>query len=133
MISSRQYLFGTTVLAGVIAIAAPAFAQTAPQNQTAAARAAQQQQDADQVDEIVVTGSRIRQTEYSAPSPVQIITSENSDLRGIPDAAQALLTSTLAVSSFQLNDHLSAFVTEGGPAPQSVSLRGLGPNGPWCC
>lgn len=48
----RNYLFGTTVLAGILAVSAPAWAQA---QQTAAEAA-----DATQVDEIVVTGSRIR-------------------------------------------------------------------------
>ncbi|MFN4042343.1 MAG: TonB-dependent receptor domain-containing protein [Brevundimonas sp.] len=57
----RTYLFGTTVLAGVIAASAPAFAQTAP---------APVSQEATQVEEIVVTGSRIRRDPTTAPTPL---------------------------------------------------------------
>ncbi len=122
----RNVLFGTTMLASVLAFAAPALAQTAPVRTPPVANTNTQDDDATEVEAIVVTGSRIK-SEFNAASPVQIITSENSDLRGIPDAAQALLNSTLAVSSFQLNDQLTGFVTAGGGGTQSVALRGLGP------
>lgn len=123
----RNVLFGTTMLASVLAFAAPAMAQTAPNQNPNRPATAPQDDDVTEVEEIIVTGTRIRSSEFTATSPVQIITSENSDLRGIPDVAQALLNSTLAVSSFQLNDQLSGFVTQGGPGTQSVALRGLGP------
>ncbi|KQW80864.1 TonB-dependent receptor domain-containing protein [Brevundimonas sp. Root1279] len=125
MLTKRKYLFGTTILAGVMAVTAPAFAQTAqprPQAQQPAPQPAE-----DEVEEVVVTGTRIRNPEYTAASPVSVITSEQTDLRGIPDVAQALLNSPLAVSSFQLNDQLTGFVTAGGGGTQSVALRGAGP------
>ncbi|MFJ6023457.1 TonB-dependent receptor plug domain-containing protein [Brevundimonas sp. NPDC092305] len=130
MLLRRKYLFGTTVLAGVIAAAAPALAQTA-QPQPANPRAAQQPAPVpatqEQLEEVIVTGTRIRgNSEFTSASPVQTITTEQTDLRGIPDAAQALLSSTLAVSSFQLNDQLTGYVTNGGGGTQSVGLRGIG-------
>lgn len=122
----KNQLLGSTIVAGalgVLAFAPAAFAQ-AQQNPTS--RTAQESEAAE-VEAIVVTGTRIRSNAFTASSPVQIITSENTDLRGIPDAAQALLSSTLASSSFQINDQLSGYVTAGGPGTQSVALRGLGP------
>lgn len=128
MIFNRPQLLATTVLAGLMASVAPAFAQaTNPTPETVAVpqagqtqRAADQTNDATTVEEVVVTGSRIRRNEFNSAQPVQVITSETTDLRGIPDAAQALLTSTLAVSSFQLNDQLTGFVTAGGGGTQSA-------------
>ena len=61
MSSNRKYLFGTTVLAGLIAISAPAFAQ----DNTTQTQIAQDEEDlpqATQLEEIVVTGSRIQRT-----------------------------------------------------------------------
>lgn len=127
MHSKRNYLFGTTVIAGLLAVSAPAFAQTTP---TAPARtnapATQPDEDAATVAEVVVTGSRISRSEYGTANPIQIITSEQTDLRGVPDAASAVLGSTLAVSSFQWNDQLTGYVTNGGGGTQAVALRGLG-------
>ncbi|MBX9461272.1 MAG: TonB-dependent receptor [Brevundimonas sp.] len=132
MLLKRNYLFGTTILAGVMAATAPAIAQTAPApaQQSPAAQAAQQQADEDaqaaRLGEVIVTGTRIRNPEFAAPTPVSVITSEQTDLRGIPDVAQGLLNSPLAVSSFQWNDQLTGYVTAGGGGTQSVALRGAG-------
>ncbi|MNS39812.1 Vitamin B12 transporter BtuB precursor [compost metagenome] len=56
----RNYLFGTTILAGVLAVSAPAFAQTAEPAS----------QDATVVEEVVVTGSRIRRDPVNSPTPL---------------------------------------------------------------
>lgn len=117
----RNYLFGTTVLAGVIAVAAPAFAQSAA---TPAKPAAQQESTV--VTDVVVTGSRIRNPQFTSSSPLQVLTSEQTELRGVPDLAGALLSSTLAASSAQTNDQLTGYVTAGGGGTQTLSLRGLG-------
>ncbi len=121
---NRRHLFGTTVLAGVMAISGPALAQSqASSGQQPAAT----QAGATTVTDVVVTGSRIRNKEFTSASPVQVITQEQTDLRGVPDVAQALLQSTLAIASFQLNDQLTGYVTAGGGGTQSVALRGAGP------
>ena len=61
----RQYLFGTTILAGVLAVAAPSFAQSTSGNQ-----------DATEVGEIVVTGSRIVRPNQDSPTQVQVVSAE---------------------------------------------------------
>ena len=134
MLLKRKHLFGTTILAGVMAVAAPALAQQTtpttppPANQDPVRQVpTTQDETTTRVDDIVVTGSRIRNTEYTAASPVTVLTNENAENRGIPDIAQTLLNSPLAVSSFQLNDQLTGFVTAGGGGTQSVALRGAGP------
>lgn len=63
MLLKRKYLFGTTILAGVIAAAAPALAQ---ETQVPGVDV----QGEIQVDEIVVTGSRIRRDPTNAPTPL---------------------------------------------------------------
>lgn len=71
----RNYLFGTTVLAGLLAVTAPAFAQNASQEAT-------------QVDEILVTGSRIARPNLEQPAPVGTITAQaiaNSGTTNIGD------------------------------------------------
>lgn len=125
----RKHLLGTTVLAGLLAMTAPALAQTTGQQPVGEAADVEQDGDGDAatvVEEIVVTGSRIRNNEFNSASPVQVITTEQTDLRGVPDAAQALLGSTLASSSFQLNDQLTGYIQAGGGGSQSIALRGLG-------
>lgn len=79
------------------------------------------------IDEIIVTGSRIVREGYEAPTPLTAIGSDMLDksadanivntLNTIPAAAG---TKTGAVSSSQLG--------QGGAGTQSLNLRGMGPN-----
>ncbi|HNP37242.1 MAG TPA: TonB-dependent receptor [Woeseiaceae bacterium] len=77
------------------------------------------------VDEVTVTGSRLKRTEFSSSAPVEIITSERSQLAGLLDATDILQSTTVA-SGQQIDDSFSGFVTDGGAGANSISLRGLG-------
>jgi iron complex outermembrane receptor protein len=105
-----------------LAAAGTAHAQTAEPATPAPAVAADDE-------EIVVTGSRIRSNEFNSASPIQVITTERGTLTGVADVAELLQSSSLAAGSPQNDATISsAFVTEGGPGSQTVSLRGLGAN-----
>lgn len=78
------------------------------------------------VEGIVVTGSRLRRTEYSSPDPISVITSEQAQLQGLASTANLLQRSSVAAGAFQTNDQLTGYVTNGGPGTQTISLRGLG-------
>ena len=126
----------TSFLTGVLSfmIAAPALAQDAQvQDETPAPADTEVVQDsqttsASELDEIVVTGSRIRRNEFNSASPIQVITKEVSTQAGLVSTASIIQGSTVAAGSQQLNGLFSGFVTDGGPGIQSVSLRGLGAN-----
>ena len=77
------------------------------------------------IEEIVVTGSRIRRDAFTSASPIQVITSETSALAGLLNTADILQGSTVA-SGQQIDDSFSGFVTDGGPGSLSVALRGFG-------
>ncbi len=77
------------------------------------------------VEEITVTGSRIKRDEFNTPSPVTIITAERSALAGLLNTEDILQGSTIAAGQ-QIDDSFSGFVTDGGPGANTVSLRGLG-------
>lgn len=79
------------------------------------------------MEEVVVTGSRIRRNEFSSASPITVITREQSALAGLLSTEDILQDSTIAAGQ-QIDDSFSGFVTDGGPGAQSVSLRGLGAN-----
>ena len=81
--------------------------------------------DEDRVEEIVVTGSRIKRSEFNSAAPLAIITSERSQLAGLLDTSDILQNSTIA-SGQQINDSFSGFVPAGGPGANTISLRGLG-------
>lgn len=83
------------------------------------------EEDEEVTEEIVVTGSRIRRSEFSTTAPIQIITSERSQLAGLLDASDILQGSTVA-SGQQIDDSFSGFVVDGGVGANSIALRGLG-------
>jgi iron complex outermembrane receptor protein len=79
--------------------------------------------------EIVVTGTRIRQPEFTSPDPVQRIDPALSRRAGINDTAEMLQSSPIAAGSTQITSALSSnLVTNGGPGSETIDLRGLGPN-----
>jgi iron complex outermembrane receptor protein len=78
---------------------------------------------------IVVTGSRIRQPEFTSPDPVSLIDPTLARREGKLDIAQTLQSSPIAAGSTQITAAISSnFVTNGGPGAQTIDLRGLGAN-----
>lgn len=78
---------------------------------------------------IVVTGSRIRQPEFTSPDPVALIDPEMAQREGKTDTASMLQSSPIAAGSTQITSAISSnFVTAGGPGAQTIDLRGLGAN-----
>lgn len=119
----RELLLASASVAALM-MHAPALAQETPADEAAVAEA---EAEAAQEDTIVVTGSRIRQDEFTSTSPVQIIDPSLGTLQGISDTATLIQSSTVAAGSAQITSAISsAFVTNGGPGAQTVSLRGLG-------
>lgn len=108
----KRTLFGTTVLAGVIAISAPAFAQSA------------QDESATQVGEVVVTGSRIARPNQESPTQVQVVSAEAIANTGEVNLGEILRTLPAAgVSSLTATN--SNFFTQGNGVA-TVNLRNLG-------
>jgi len=79
--------------------------------------------------EIVVTGSRLRRSEFSSASPLQVIDGEFARDLGLIDAAD-LLGQTTVVQGQQITTGLSTSagnLSENGPGSATASLRGLNP------
>ncbi len=83
------------------------------------------EQDDEVVDEVVVTGSRLKRDTYSSISPLQVITGQISREVGLIDAGDILQEST-ASSGQQIDLSFQGFVLDNGPGSTTVSLRGLG-------
>ncbi len=82
-----------------------------------------------QVDEVVVTGTRIRPDVYTSSAPMDVITAESGQLRGVSDLGTLLQTTTIASGSPQVTAASSTiFVEDGGTGARTLSLRGLGAN-----
>ncbi len=77
------------------------------------------------MDEIVVTGSRIRRDEFSSAAPVQIIDGQVSRELGLIDTASLLQSATQATGT-QIDSTFTAFVVDNGPGAAQINLRGLG-------
>jgi iron complex outermembrane receptor protein len=128
MLTHRRHLLASTFIAGLaVGVALPAMAQTAAPLKTTEETA--KASDNSEVEAVVVTGSRIKRNEFNSPDPVQVITADQGRLKGIGNTAQLLQSSTIASGSPQITAAVSsAFVTDGGPGSETVSLRGLGAN-----
>ena len=72
------------------------------------------------VEEIVVTGSRLRTTTYNSISPLQIIDAEFQKEVGVIDASEILQNSTNAGGQ-QIDLTFNGFVLDNGPGSTTVS------------
>lgn len=123
-----------TFIAVAFSLSAPVLAQTIPE--ATADEQAQAQAEAtlpadpeatQEGGDIVVTGSRIRRSEYNSPDPISIIDPVIGRAQGQLDTASIIQSSTIAAGSSQITTAISSnFVTNGGEGANTISLRGLG-------
>jgi len=105
--------------------ASVSYSQEAIESQEVEADASDSEKITSSVEEVVVTGSRLKRSTYSSISPLQIITPEISREAGLLSAADILQTSTSAGGQ-QIDLTFSGFVLDNGPGSRTLSLRGLG-------
>ena len=79
------------------------------------------------VEKITVTGSRIRRSEFSSASPIQMISGEVSRELGVFGASD-MLQSTSQASGSQIDSSFGGFVLDNGPGSATIGFRGLGAN-----
>ena len=84
----------------------------------------QDDEDTEQLDEIVVVGSRIKRSEVEGPAPVTVITREDIDREGFQTVGDALQTLNQNTTASFTGDLATAGFT---PNAQVVNLRNLGP------
>jgi len=108
---TRNRLLSTTMIGGfaALAFAAPAMAQTAPAPQ-----------EETQLDEVVVTGSRIPQTNLVTTSPVTQVTGEDIDISGVTRVEDLVNQLPQAFAA------QNSTVANGASGTATVSLRNLG-------
>ena len=117
MLLKRKYLFGTTILMGALVASAPAFAQTAQPD-------AQAQERVDEIDEVVVTGSRIARPNQQSPTAVTVVSAETIDNSGEINLGEILRTLPAAGVSSLTPVNSNFFTQNNGVA--TVQLRNLG-------
>ncbi|MDO9608447.1 MAG: TonB-dependent receptor plug domain-containing protein [Brevundimonas sp.] len=116
MISKRKILLGLTFLAGMLAAAAPSFAQ--------AQNSATSEEPAANVEEIVVTGSRIRRDPTTAPTPLIQVTRETLLTSGQNTMIDYLATIPALSNSVVPSDTTGSNLNDGGLS--FANLRSLG-------
>ncbi len=106
--TSRDFLLSTTIIGGIaaLAFAAPALAQDAPQDA--------------ELDEVVVTGSRIPQTNLVTTSPVTQVTGEDIDVAGVTRVEDLVNQLPQAFAA------QNSTVSNGASGTATVALRNLG-------
>ncbi|WGM48457.1 Vitamin B12 transporter BtuB [Brevundimonas sp. NIBR10] len=104
---TRQRLLATTIITGaaLLAFAAPAMAQDEPESE---------------LEEIVVTGSRIPQANLVTTSPVTQVTGEDIDVQGVTRVEDLVTQLPQAFAS------QNSTVSNGASGTATVSLRNLG-------
>jgi outer membrane receptor protein involved in Fe transport len=81
------------------------------------------------LEEIVVTGSRIRKDAFTSSTPMDIIDIGEASIQGIANVGELLQRNTVASGSPQITSATSSeFVQNGGVGATTLSLRGLGAN-----
>lgn len=79
------------------------------------------------IEEVQVTGSRLKRSTYSSVAPLQIISGKVSREAGLMNAGDILQSST-ASSGQQIDLTFGGYVLDNGPGSTTVDLRGLGSN-----
>lgn len=85
----------------------------------------EEEEVAEVVERISVTGSRIKRDEFSNASPIQVVSGEISRELGLFDATEMLQT-TSQVSGLQIDNTFGGFVLDNGPGASTIGFRGLG-------
>ena len=111
--------------AALLFAASVSYSQETIESQEVEADSSDSEQVDRSVEEVVVTGSRLKRTTFSSISPLQIITAEISREAGLLSAADILQTSTSAGGQ-QIDLTFSGFVLDNGPGSRTLNLRGLG-------
>ena len=95
--------------------------------QEAEAESADEESDASSlpIEEVIVTGSRLKRDTYSSVSPLQIINADVKREVGLIDAGEIIQQST-ASAGLQIDLTFSGFVLDDGPGTTTANLRGLG-------
>ena len=129
MLLKNRFVAGIAFVALASALAAASAAQAqsaAPATATPAPTTPKPKREATAVEELVITGTRIKHTNYDSPDPITQITQQQATLTGAIDTTQILQLSSVANNNVQINNNFTGFVVTGGPGVNTLSLRGLG-------
>lgn len=123
----------TAIMFGAVC-SANTYAQTLAEQEAAVAvqetvaeqsTASEEMLEDEEEEKIVVTGSRIRRSEFSNASPIQVISGDLSREMGLFNAGE-MLQSTNQASGVQFDNTFGGYVLDNGPGAATIGFRGLG-------
>jgi len=108
----RQALFlGSAALAGSLILAGPAMAQD----------------EGDDLEEVIVTGSRLARTGFDSATPMDVVNIQDAVSLGFTDVSDMLMSQPVLAGSDQMTAVMSGILgADGGEGVQTADLRGLG-------
>jgi len=108
----RQVLFlGSAALAGSLVLAGPAMAQDGEE----------------QLEEVVVTGSRLARSGFDSATPMDVVNIRSAISLGFTDTSEMLMSQPILAGSNQMTAVMSGILgADGGEGIQTANLRGLG-------
>jgi iron complex outermembrane receptor protein len=125
------------LFASVLAVPAVAIAANVDEIEVKAAKSTKVQAEIEddgldeeldeEMEQITVTGSRIRRAEFSSASPIQIISGDISRELGMFNTADMLQSSSQSAGT-QIDTSFGGFNIDNGPGSSTVGFRGLGDN-----
>ena len=124
----KKILLTSSFIGGGLSVfVGQAYAQTAPDTDTdtAVIQLEEVVEEDEAVDELVVTGSRLRRDTFSSTSPIQVIDYDSAAQEGLFSAVD-ILQSNAAATGQQIDSTFSGFVLDNGPGSETVNLRALG-------
>jgi len=106
------YMGSAAALAGSLMMVGPAVAQD---------------EEDDELEEIVVTGSRLARSGFDSAAPMDVVNVQDAISLGYTDVNEMLISTPALAGSDQMTDVLSGIVdANGGEGVQTADLRGLG-------
>jgi iron complex outermembrane recepter protein len=118
-----RLLTATALVSAGFAIPQIAWAQEAPAEQAAEPTATEEGTG----ETVVVTGSRIPRSTFNSPSPITVVTREDSTVAGFNSTTEILQSTAITAGARQIDNTFTGFITDGGPGANTLSLRSLGP------
>lgn len=103
-----------------------AFSAVAQQQQTPPTPATKPAAN-EELERVIISGSRIKRDSFSTASPLQIIRNDDSAIAGFTSTAEVLQGTAVTGGQGQINNAFGGFVTDGGPGANTIGLRGFGP------
>lgn len=113
---------GSIIAAGTMPASHVAFAQVEADDTAAP-------DTPDDIEEVIVTGSRIKKDAFTTTAPMDIVDVREASVQGIANVGELLQGNTTASGSPQVTAATSfQFTQNGGLGTSTISLRGLGAN-----